>query len=201
MKLKGLAIAALSLGLTAGSITTASAAGDLYNWVGFSLGNTTYQTDNLSNITPGTKDDSGSAGKIFIGFPLTQTFGLEVGYMDLGKESIVGANGDTSEARAKVYNFDVVGNFAINDSFSILGKVGFVRWGMHSDTVKSGVASVADDDGFKMTYGLGMQFNASKEIGVRVEWERFDKLGYSGTTGEHNVDLISIGAVYNFKFF
>lgn len=201
MRIKGLAIAALAATLTAGAVTTASAEEDVYNWVGASLGNTDFNYNNLSGITPGTLDNSGNGWKIYLGFPITKNIGLEVGYMDLGKGAITGTTGDTSNTRTKVYNFDLVGSYDINESFSMFGKAGIYRWGMHSDKVVSGTASTFDDDGFKFTYGLGLQYNPNREIGLRLEWERFNNLGFKGTTGETDADLISIGAVYKFKFF
>lgn len=202
MRINGLAITALAVTLTAGAVTTASAEEELYNWAGVSLGKTDFNYNTLNGITPGSIDNSGNAFKIYMGFPITKNIGLEVGYMDLGKGSISGATGDTSETHARqVYNFDLVGNYDINESFSLFGKAGIYRWGMHSDKVVSGTRSTFDDDGFELTYGLGLQYNPNREVGLRLEWERFNNLGFKGTTGETDADLISIGAVYKFKFF
>jgi OmpA-OmpF porin, OOP family len=201
MRIKGLAIAALAASLTATAVAPAAAEGDLYNWVGASIGNTDFNYNNLSGITPGSIDNSGNGWKIYLGFPITKSIGLEVGYMDLGEASITGATGNTSNTRAKVYNFDLVGNYDFNESFSLLGKAGIYRWGMHSDTVIGGKGSTADDDGFDFHYGLGLQYNPNREIGLRLEWERFNNMGFKGTTGETDADLFSLGAVYKFKFF
>lgn len=199
MRIKGLIISALLASLTVGAAATATA-GDLTNWVGFSMGKTDFNNNNLSGITPGTVDSTDSNWKIFLGFPITSNLGLEVGYMALGNQSI--SNGTSnSSAKAKAYNVDLLGKIDVRDDVFIFGKAGFYWWGMHSDTTVGGTHTSADDDGFKLKYGLGLQYSATPEIGLRLEWERLDKLGFKGTTGQAGADIVTIGAQYNFKFF
>jgi opacity protein-like surface antigen len=45
--------------------------------------------------------------------------------------------------------------------------------------------------------GLGAQYNLSKSVGLRAEWERYFEVG-DNTTGEMDIDLISVGVVYKF---
>jgi opacity protein-like surface antigen len=199
MRIKGLIISALLAALTAGAAATATA-GDLTNWIGFSLGKTDYNNNNLGGITPGSVDSSGNNWKIYLGFPITSNLGLEVGHMVLGNQSI--ANGaDHANAEARIYNVDLLGKVDVRDDLFIFGKAGFYWWGMHSDKTVSGTSSTADDDGFKLKYGLGLQYSATPEIGLRLEWERLDKLGFKGTTGSAGADLLTFGAQFNFKFF
>lgn len=199
MRIKGLVISALLAALTAGAAATATA-GDLTNWVGFSLGKTDYNNNNLGGITPGSVDSTGNNWKIYLGFPITSNLGLEVGHMVLGNQSI--ANGaDHANAEARIYNVDLLGKIDVLEDLSIFGKAGFYWWGMHSDKTVSGTSSTADDDGFKLKYGLGLQYSATPEIGLRLEWERLDKLGFKGTTGSAGADVLTFGAQFNFKFF
>ena len=48
------------------------------------------------------------------------------------------------------------------------------------------------------TYGLGVQYDISKTLAVRGEWERFDGLRPSDASNKTNFNLYSIGL--NFKF-
>lgn len=186
MRVKGLIASALLAGLFCGASTSAFA-GDLKNWIGISFGKTDYNNNNLSGITPGTVDSTDSNWKIFLGFPITSNLGLEVGYMALGNQSI--SNGTSnSSAKAKIYNVDLLGKIDVRDDVFVFGKAGFYWWGMHSDTTISGTHTSADDDGFKLKYGLGLQYNPTTEIGLRLEWERLDKLGFKGTTGQAGAD-------------
>jgi len=199
MRIKGLIISALLAALTTGVAANATA-GDLTNWIGFSLGKTDYNNNNLSGITPGTVDSTDNNWKIYLGFPITSNLGLEVGYMALGNQSISNAT-SSSSAKAKIYNVDLLGKIDVRDDVFIFGKAGFYWWGMHSDKTVSGTHTSADDDGFKLKYGLGLQYSATPEIGLRLEWERLDKLGFKGTTSSAGADLLTVGAQFNFKFF
>jgi OOP family OmpA-OmpF porin len=51
---------------------------------------------------------------------------------------------------------------------------------------------------WKTTYGIGVSYNVSKTVAVRGEFERFLKLGDANTTGEGDVNLLSVGVVAKF---
>lgn len=191
----GIGALGLTLSLAVSTMSVAFAE-DALNYVGASIGQTDFNNNNLGNINPTSKDKKDTGWKLFLGFPLTQTFSLEAGYMDLGKES-ASAGATAATANANVFNLVGIARFPVTDRISMFGKLGGYRWSMDS---RIGT-STATDDGFNFTYGLGGQFSVNKDIGVRVEWEQFRKLGYKLTTGEANVNFISVGLVYNFKFF
>ena len=46
--------------------------------------------------------------------------------------------------------------------------------------------------------GLGGSFKATRQVGVRLEWERFLSIGDEDTTGESDVDLFSASLVVCF---
>lgn len=195
MRKMGLGTVGLTLSLAMSTMPLAFAE-DALNYVGASVGQTDFNNSNLSNINPNSKDEKATGWKLFLGFPLSQTFSLEAGYMDLGEQT-ASAGATTAKANANVYNVAGVARFPVTDRISIFGKFGGYRWGMHSRTGET----TANDDGFNLTYGLGGQFSVNKDIGVRVEWEQFRNLGYNLTTGKSNVNFLSVGLVYNFKFF
>ena len=209
MKMKGLAIAALAASLTAGAVTTAVAQ-DVPNWIGVSVGNTKFSSgsnnfnssNTLSGISPSSTEDSDNAWKIYLGIPFNKYLGLELGYAKLGDQTISGTfNGTAASSRATstAYLFDLVGNYDFNESFSLLGKLGMHRWGVNDDTLKNAVNATNGADGFDFTYGLGVQYNVNKDVGLRMEWERINNMGHEGTTGKIDASLITIGVVYRFK--
>lgn len=210
MKIKGLAIAALAASLTAGAATTAVAQ-DVPNWIGVSVGNTQFSNGNnnfnssntLSGITSTSTENSDNAWKIYLGIPFNKNLGLELGYAKLGDQTISGmftGNPASSRATSTAYLFDLIGNYDFNESFSLLGKVGMHRWGVNSDTQKTPTGGGTDGaDGFDFTYGLGVQYNVNKDVGLRMEWERINDMGHEGTTGKIDASLITIGVVYRFK--
>ncbi|GAO36332.1 hypothetical protein SCT_1738 [Sulfuricella sp. T08] len=178
VKIKGLAIAALAASLTAGAVTT-TVAQDVPNWIGVSVGNTRFSNGNnnfnssntLSGITSATStENSDSAWKIYLGIPFNKYLGLELGYAKLGDQTISSATA-SSKATSTAYLFDLVGNYDFNESFSLLGKLGMHRWGVNDATTRSGVGATNGADGFDSTYGLGVQYNVNKDVGLRMEWE------------------------------
>lgn len=207
MKIKGLAIAALAASLTAGAATTVLAQ-DVPNWIGVSVGNTKFSNGSntvnpsshtLSGIAnPTSTEDSDNAWKIYLGIPFNKYLGLELGYAKLGDQTVRNAT-SSSRATSTAYLFDLVGNYDFNESFSLLGKVGMHRWGVNDDTTRIGVGATNGADGFDFTYGLGVQYNVNKDVGLRMEWERIDDMGHEGTTGKIDANLITIGVVYRFK--
>lgn len=202
MKIKHLAIAALVASLTAGAASTAVAQ-DVPNWIGVSVGNTKFSNDNnLSGISPTSTENSDNAWKIYLGIPFNKNLGLELGYAKLGDQYINGLfNSTTATSRATntAYLIDLIGNYDFNESFSLLGKLGMHRWGVNDDTYKNGASATNGADGFDFTYGLGMQYNVNKDVGLRMEWERINNMGHEGTTGKIDANLITIGVIYRFK--
>ena len=59
-----------------------------------------------------------------------------------------------------------------------------------SDTT-GGVPFSAKTDGTDISFGLGVNYNFTRNLGVRAEWERF-KLD------DADADLISVGIVWRF---
>lgn len=185
----------LTVCLTVASMSAVFAE-DSKNYVGASVGQSSFNNSNLAYINPTNKNDKGLGFKMYIGFPLTESLSLEVGYMDLGHQSASSAT-TSAEANVNVFNMVGVASFPITERIALFGKLGGYRW-----DVDSRIGSENGGDiGFNVTYGLGVKYSVNKDVDVRVEWEQFRKLGYDLTTGQSNVNLLSIGAVYNFKFF
>lgn len=81
----------------------------------------------------------------------------------------------------EVTSMEVValGIFPINNQFSIYGKLGFARL----------EADPGSDDN-DITYGFGVQFDFSRNLGVRAGWQRYNT--------DPSVDYLSVGAVWRF---
>lgn len=202
MKTRNTVLLGLILGM---SIVSAASAGEAMNFVGLSVGQTNFNNDNLSGITPGTKDDRGNAWKIYLGFPVTNNLSIEVAHANLGKQSITGTippavTSVRDEATARIYDGAVLFSYHATDSLAIFAKAGAYWWSMNTKTTR-GAGGAANDDGFNVLYGAGAMYNVTNEVVVRAEWERLNHLGFKGTAGRSNVDLLTVGLQYNFKFF
>jgi opacity protein-like surface antigen len=140
-------------------------------------------------------DDSDVGFKLGGGYMFNRNIGVEAAYVDLGKEKFT-APGFSADAKASGEVLAALGVWPLNDQFSLLGRVGIIN---ATVKVSGGGADVKSTD-VKLTFGVGGAFNLSKELSLRLEWDRYDKLGNSdpNSTGESDVDLISLGVVYKF---
>lgn len=142
----------------------------------------------------GSCDDTDTAWKIFGGYQINPNFAIEAGYVDLGKFRASGL-GLTAESKAKTWLLDAVGILPLANNFSVLGKAGLHRWDADTRVVSGASAS---DKGTDFTFGFGAGYEFNPNLGLRLEWERFQKVGRDATTGKSDVDLLSLGLRYRF---
>ncbi|HET9736297.1 MAG TPA: outer membrane beta-barrel protein [Burkholderiales bacterium] len=150
-----------------------------------------YGISNIDVDTAGTGfgvdgDDTGF--KIFGGFQFNKHWGAEVGYLDAGKASVTGPGG-SADLSVTALTLAGTGTLPLNESFSLLGKVGLWMW----DTGCSGAVCVSsyDDSSTDLFYGVGARFNFNRNWSMQVEWEQFE-------TSADAVTLTSLGVRYKF---
>ena len=162
--------------LSAAAVAAMSAA-HAQPYVGGSVGQTRHDA-------PGIGDRSDTGGKIYGGYSFTPNIAVEVGHAELGL-SRFGDAGPTLRGNGQFV--DAVGKFPITQGFSALGRVG----------VFSGKATVAGNSqrDTSAKYGLGVQYDFSKQLGLRGEWERYR---LKPVTGKADADMYSVGLNYQF---
>jgi OOP family OmpA-OmpF porin len=124
--------------------------------------------------------------RILGGYRINRTFAAELAYTDFGEATLFGA---TFEGSA--IELTGVASFPIADRFSIYGKLGLARG--EADVTVPGFGS-ASEDSIELTYGAGLRYDFSQNMGVRGEWQRYTDVG----DGASDVDVLSIGVVFNF---
>jgi OOP family OmpA-OmpF porin len=158
-----------------------------------------------------TADESDTGYKLFGGYQFNRNIGLELGYVDLGRFSATRiatapvAGTIVGNIRATGVFTNVVGTFPLQQNFSLIGKLG----ALFSETkanlsTTGGIALVAganpspkeSEKNFKL--GLGAQYDVSKKIALRGEWDRYFRLGNAATTGESDVDMFSLDVIFKF---
>jgi OOP family OmpA-OmpF porin len=160
-------------------------------YVGGSIGRTRYSDTNGGS-------NNATGGKIFAGYQFHPNFAVEAAYADLGSVS-----GDVRSVRGQGGVIDAVGILpfgAWGHDFNVFGKIGV------ADTqLRGGV-----DTGYKAGahYGVGVGYNFTHALGVRLEAERFQKVGAQQVAfvpgegdvnfGQARANLYSIGLQYNF---
>lgn len=194
MSLKKTTIAALlaASGLVVSSASMAQGKpADTGFYAGATIGQSDFSSADCSGVTCDTKD---TAFRILGGYQINRNFAAEIGYHDLGKLK-VSAPGLSGEVKANAFELVGLGAFPINQQFSIYGKLGFYR----GEAKLSGDFGDGKETNTDLTYGVGVQYNFNRQLGVRGEWQRYSKLGGDDTGGDSDVDVLSIGVVFRFQ--
>lgn len=163
-------------------------------YVGASIGSTRYSDT-------GGGSDNATGGKIFAGYQFHPNFAVEAAYVDLGS-----VDGVIRSVKGQGGVIDAVGILpfgAWGHDFNVFGKIGVADMKLNGGI----------DEGYKagVHYGIGVGYNFTHALGVRLEAERFQKVGaeqaglatVDGVTGpvdfgQAHANLYSIGLQYNF---
>ena len=203
--------------ISATSLSVYADSGDLAGWYGVgSVGRSSLENSSKNNIDSAltsagasglssSLDKHDTAYKLQLGYQFTPNWAVEGGYVDLGKfdyrANFTGGSAN-GQAKATGWNIAGVGTYPINEQFSVFGKLGMIDAKVKENVFASGPVGTASGSEsatkWKANFGAGVTYNVSKNLGVRAELERFDKLGDNGKTGESNVNLLSLGVAYKF---
>lgn len=146
---------------------------------------------------PGVSCDSeDTAWRLFGGYQLNTNLALELGYTDLGELSATGPGGSAS-AEATALELSALGMFPIAEGFSLYGKAGVYRGEVDSRASIAGLSASASEDNTDFTLGAGVQFDMTRNVALRGEWQRYMDMG-GEETGESDVDVLSVNVLYRF---
>lgn len=167
-------------------------------------------------------DAQDSAWKAFAGWRFNRFLGLEAAYVDLGEHRMVtsltnllGPGTVDISRRIKGPAAFVVASFPVHERLSLSAKAGVMRTELDADARLSGAVVFNPGDPNETfrkvsrrenvtAYGLGLMWDVTPRWGLRLEWERFAKVGKpfavggTGNTGEADTDLASLGVVFRF---
>jgi OOP family OmpA-OmpF porin len=144
--------------------------------------------------------------KLQFGYNFNQNFAVEGGYVDLGQQNYH-VNFDSGSGHAKTsdngLNIAALGIIPVEGPFSVFGKVGVidakVDYHLSGSDAGGSFADAHEKIKFSPEYGVGVMYSLNDVADLRVEAERFADLGKKSTTGENNVDLLSLGVSYRFN--
>jgi OOP family OmpA-OmpF porin len=127
-----------------------------------------YAGASLGNAEAGSEDDT--AWRIAAGYRLSRTFAAEVGYANFGD---FGGGDDAT-------SLELVGtaHFPMGNQFSLYGLAGLA------------MIEVGDEDETELTFGVGAQYDFSRNMGLRLQWQRYNT--------EEELDVLSVGVVFKF---
>jgi OOP family OmpA-OmpF porin len=145
--------------------------------------------------------------KLFGGYQLNRNLAVEAGFFDLGEfgytATTVPPGSLTGDMRVRGLNLDLVGILPFGGSgFSLLGRVGANYASVKDNFSASGAARVpysTNTPSKRETnpkVGIGVMYNFTDSLGMRLEAERFKINDAVGNRGR--IKLYSIGLVYRF---
>lgn len=126
--------------------------------------------------------DQADSYQIFGGMNLSQYFGVELAYTNLGEFDNKGA-----AKTVEVDGFEVtaVGSLPVANSVALFGEAGLYAWNM-DDSVSG------SDDGTDLTYGVGVKFQVAPPLKLHVEYQRYDSIS------DGDIDTIYGGVAFSF---
>ena len=147
-------------------------------------------------------DVDSTVPKGLIGYRFTQNWGIEGGYAG-GK---VGAPG-TQTIEATVMDLVAVYTIPLEHGFEIYGKAGlyhakvkqsdgFISLAPGAPPIRFSAATTVSNTA--PTFGFGAQYNFTRNIGVRLEYQFYPSVGEADNLQAKDVNAVSIGAVWRF---
>ncbi len=135
--------------------------------------------------------------------------GAEADYSIIGDSKLSSlVNGISSDETLKASALQVaaVATYPVNDQFDVFGKLGFANTTVdYSISASNGVTGSGSNSKINLAFGVGGQYNISKQVGVRVQYVDFGKNSVSSRFSNGNLvtrdigtTVFSAGVVYNF---
>ena len=153
-------------------------------YIGGSIGQSKYKGDDIGGLSTDRKD---TGGKLFGGYEFTPNIALELGYADLGK-----ATSAAGSVKGKGAYLDAVGKVPFTPQLSGIARVGVFQGKADFE----GPLGIRDsDEKTAPKVGLGLQYDVTKNVAVRGEWERYR---FEAFDRKANADLYSLGMNYRF---
>jgi OOP family OmpA-OmpF porin len=120
-------------------------------------------------------EEDGLGWKFLGGYQFHRNFAAEVGY---------GWLVDEDDVEVTALEFVGVGMFPLGNNFSVVGKLGFASWEFDAP-------GGTNEDGTDLTWGVGVQWDFSRNLGLRAMWQRYE-------TDPEETDFLNIGVLWKF---
>jgi OOP family OmpA-OmpF porin len=178
-----------------------------YGGIGIGQARAKINDDKIRSQLGGTADiaddDTDIGYRIFGGHKFSKHFALEGGYFNLGKfgfTAIAPGGSLVGSAKFQGLNLDAVGILPLTEKFSLLGRAGLTYTEAKDTFQTTGSVTVANASPSKSEanykVGLGMQYDLTRALGLRGEWERYRVNDAIGNKGD--IDMLIVGLIYTF---
>ena len=169
-------------------------------YLGFSYGNTEFESDDITPITA-QMDSSDSGLKLFFGYDLSRRVSLEFAYVDFGESSLSGSSGDTFMFDGSTYAFIHDTNWSAevsaitvstlysfrpgNTGLAIQPRLGLAMWESESNYSNTIGTYSVNDDGANLFYGIGLMYKLTKLFSLKAEYKLYNF--------DSDVEMLGIG--------
>jgi len=166
-------------------------------YVGASVGQADYKDGCQGVSGPGIScDDKDTAWRIFGGYQFSRNLAAELGYHNLGEIKASNSfNGATATIKASAWELVGVGLLPFANRFSGYGKLG-LYYGTTEGS--SNFSASATDNNTGLTWAVGLQFDPTPPVGLRVELQQYHDIG-GDNTGKGNINVLNVGALWRFQ--
>lgn len=158
-------------------------------------------------LTTTNLQDTSTGWKLFAGKQFNENWAVELAYTSFGKFSRdsnvtggvgVGTGVEYAEVRPECWSLSGVGILPLGNNFSLLGRAGICQWEDGANAFETVSGTVKPEEinstGTNLTFGLGARYDFTNNWGMRIEWERFQKIIHD----TNSVDLYSASLQYGF---
>jgi opacity protein-like surface antigen len=149
-------------------------------------------------------DDGGGTVRLSLGYEINRHFALEAGYVnfaDVSAQSVITlpVSGDViSTADVNGLTLGVRAGMPVADKVILFAKAGLfvwdADWTTRANLSTGSGSSNSSDDGSDLTYGIGAEFTVADNLGVTIDWDRYDL----GDDLDLSYDIYSVGLRFRF---
>jgi OOP family OmpA-OmpF porin len=172
--------------LLAGAISNANAA-NFYGLADFGSSSFKFATQDF-------QDSKQTAFDLGAGYAVNDNFAAELAYRDLG-DTFEAYNIDAGGERldVTVLQLSAVGKTRIGENLDLYGRLGYARFDLKVTTESYNSTRSYNVTGNRLVGGLGINYEMSENIDMRVEYTSYAKLA------ETTFSTLTLGLNYHFK--
>lgn len=127
--------------------------------------------------------------RLYAGGRFNEFTGLEGSYFYLGNAHFGGGR-----TWGQGLGLSLVGTLPLTDALGLDGRIGPVFGWTRVDGSAPGMAT-GNDNGLGFSYGTGLTYAVSNNLGLRLDWDRY-RLPFAD--GRHDVDLATVGLQFSY---
>jgi OOP family OmpA-OmpF porin len=172
--------------LLSSAVAAPAFAADNGFYAGLNLGRSSVSTPSGVVLTKKNDTVYGVIG----GYQFNQNWGVEAQYTGAGKIPTT-----TFSGKADTFSVAAIGTMPVSDTFSLYGKLGYA-----STKSKVSGAGVTGATRGAATYSLGVQYNATPDVGIRFGWDRYGATINDAAGAKHNFNSNVVGVAAVVKF-